>query len=92
MIVTCANARELTVLFSEGSGEFGRRIDLDCGPAPSRGSICISGTVEELRRLAERILSVIPQPTEERTDETVLMPTVPHVHGEPVTNLQDVSR
>jgi hypothetical protein len=92
MIVTCATARELTVLFSDGSGELGRRVDLDCGPAPSRGSICISGTVEELRTLAERILDVIPQPKEETRDETVLMPTVPHVHGEPVSNLQDVSR
>jgi hypothetical protein len=56
------------------------------------GFISIAGTDAQLRILAEMILSVIPQPKEETHDEAVLMPTVPHVHGEPVPNLQDVSR
>jgi len=67
------------------------RVHLDDDGAGG-GCVVFSGSVEELRHLAERILSVIPQPTEERTDEAVLMPTLPHVNGEPVPHLQDVSR
>jgi hypothetical protein len=41
------------------------------------GFISIAGTDAQLRSLAERILSVIPQPKEETRDETAVMHALP---------------
>jgi hypothetical protein len=63
------------------------RVHLDDDGAGG-GCVVFSGSVEDLRHLAERILDVIPKPTEERTDDAPTLHTLQsQPHGEPVATL-----